>query len=463
MFDYALVIKGYKSTEVVDHLIVKGKFPENIELLTATDQSNDSIFASITLEKPNAFDKVVVKIHYQDDALCLEDDDAFCLDDLECVTTLVTSICKQAYYRYLYVKSKEELVVADSRFKSLLYNKTDIVTLLDQQGKVIYQSSSIKQRMKYNENDLQGKTIFEFIHPEDLPRVIADFREAMLKVGISKRIEFRLLDKDGGIIHLEAIGNNLLLDPMVRAFVIHSHDVSDRKNELIEKTRLLEELALHTNDLRRFAYITSHNLRSPITNLQSIILLLKTGEILDDFLLNGLEEAISLLDGSLTDLNRIFFIKDRSKRMVQEIQIKPSFDAVQGFLKEDLKLADAKLLISLDESVSVRFYEPYLQDILIQLIKNALYFRDEKRKCKIHLRLVDSLSEYSIEVEDNGQGFDVDKVEDRLFGFYQRFHTNSGKGLGPFLAQTQAQACGAHLSVQSQVGKGSIFRLVIRK
>lgn len=351
---------------------------------------------------------------------------------------------------------------AEARLKTVLTNNSDILTLLDASGKVIFQSASIKQKMGYSENELEGKSLFEFIHPDDIELVMAEFRNAMQTEGVCKRVEFRLRDKNGEYLYLEAIGNNQLQNPLIQAFVVHSHDISDRKREEKERNLLIQELSKQNSDLKQFAYITTHNLRGPFTNLQALYHMLEPNVPIPTDIYSAINRSMNMLEETLNDLIRLLFIKE-----VQTVSIKPI--AIQSFLSNLLhwqnpliEQTQTQITLRIPENATVSFYEPYLREIIEQLLRNAIQFSHQHQPPAITISLTQSHEHWQLQIADNGLGFDYEKVKERIFGFYQRFHSEStGKGMGLLLAQTQAKACNSHLSCESTIGVGSIFTLSI--
>ncbi len=129
------------------------------------------------------------------------------------------------------ILSRQELMNSEERFKSLIYNISDIITLVDASGNIQYQSASVMQKMGYSENELAGKNIFSIIHPDDIAKVQYHFSEALQVRGNTEPVEFRLLNKNGTYLHLEANGNNQMHNPAIKALIINSRDITDRKKK----------------------------------------------------------------------------------------------------------------------------------------------------------------------------------------------------------------------------------------
>jgi PAS domain S-box-containing protein len=137
-----------------------------------------------------------------------------------------------------YKNSEHALMVSEDRFRKLLKNSMDVITVLDESGNIIYDNFSIYTQFGY-EQPLIGTSIFDYFHPEDLERAKGEFEKVILKKGVSDPIEFRFKAADGSWKYVEALGNNLLDEPAIKGIVINSRDITERKK--IEKALMRSE------------------------------------------------------------------------------------------------------------------------------------------------------------------------------------------------------------------------------
>ena len=131
-----------------------------------------------------------------------------------------------------------EQVVGESsrRYRSLVENTSDILTLMDADGTVHYESAALERVMGYRPEDQLGTNAFDWIHPDDMERALNIFADVLSTPGLHPPIEFRAPHKDGSWRYLEHTVNNLLDDPDVRGIVITSRDITEQK-ELEEQLR----------------------------------------------------------------------------------------------------------------------------------------------------------------------------------------------------------------------------------
>ena len=151
------------------------------------------------------------------------------IENLKAATDLALIVLEKFRYR-------ESIIKTEQRFRSLVQNISEIITLLDENGYIKFASSSIKNILGYEEDELIDKHIFEFIHPEDRVYISDAFANAVKVPGIAPPVQFRILNKAGEYIDLEATGNNQLHNPLMKAVIITSRDISYR----LEAERILK-------------------------------------------------------------------------------------------------------------------------------------------------------------------------------------------------------------------------------
>ncbi|MEI6880597.1 MAG: PAS domain S-box protein [Bacteroidota bacterium] len=124
---------------------------------------------------------------------------------------------------------QQKLEQSENRFRSLVQNATDITTVISKEGNIIYESPSFYRVFGYTEDETLNQNIFHFVHPEDMPKVIAEFNRGIEKGGVSDLFEFRFKHKDGYYLNIESIGNNLVSNNEIGGLVVNSRDITERK------------------------------------------------------------------------------------------------------------------------------------------------------------------------------------------------------------------------------------------
>jgi PAS domain S-box-containing protein len=142
-------------------------------------------------------------------------------------------------------RMEETLREREERFRLLIQNSSDIITIVDEKGWQRFDGGPLERILGYQASELAGTSGFDLVHPEDRQETIRVFTEGVKQPGAIGSLEYRCRYKDGHWVTLEAVGTNLLLDPHVKGVVLNIRDISDRK-------RAEEELKTRTEDLDRF-------------------------------------------------------------------------------------------------------------------------------------------------------------------------------------------------------------------
>ncbi len=124
---------------------------------------------------------------------------------------------------------KEKLAKNEAKFRSLIQNSSDIITILGSDGTIQYESPSIERVLGYKPDDLISKNAFDLIHPEDIASVMEVFNNLIQKPGTVLSIEYRFQEQGGSWRFLESTSNNLLADPSVIGVIVNSRDITERK------------------------------------------------------------------------------------------------------------------------------------------------------------------------------------------------------------------------------------------
>ncbi|MCA1692502.1 MAG: EAL domain-containing protein, partial [Actinobacteria bacterium] len=135
----------------------------------------------------------------------------------------------------------EHVAGTEARFRSLAQNSSDVITIVDREGIVIYQGSSVERVFGLQTEQLVGRPLLEWVHPDDADAVSGMLAEVVGRGPVRPLIQCRLRHADGSWRYVETALNDLFSDPSVNGLVLNSRDVSERR-ALEEELR---ERALH--------------------------------------------------------------------------------------------------------------------------------------------------------------------------------------------------------------------------
>lgn len=363
-------------------------------------------------------------------------------------------------------KAEEEIKKSESRFKALIENNADGISLLNTATEVIYQSPGAERITGFTIKDRKNRTGFENIHPEDLEYAKKLFTEIIQNPGKSVPMLLRSLRNDGQYIWMEGTVTNLLQEESVKAIVINFRDVTHRIESEEQLRKYANDLQASNTELERFAHVASHDLQEPLRMVSSFLGLIqkKYTDHLDDagrsyirFAVDGAERMKKLI------LDLLLFSRvDSHKEPMQKVDCNQLIDDVQLDLQESI-LENNATIETMPLPV-VTGYKSQLRQVFQNLISNAIKYRNEKPPF-IQISCEDADTHWEFCVKDNGMGIDP-KYFEKIFIIFQRLHNKdhfSGTGIGLTIAQKIVKRHGGKIWVQSQTGSGSTFCFTILK
>ena len=126
-------------------------------------------------------------------------------------------------------KAEDALIQSEVRFRSLIQNASDMILILDREGKIIYESPSIEKIMGYPAGENIGKDPLSYIHPDDIVLVKSALQEIYDLKNPGTPTEFRVKKADGSYIWVDSIATNLLDIPAVNGIVVTTRPIEQRK------------------------------------------------------------------------------------------------------------------------------------------------------------------------------------------------------------------------------------------
>ena len=127
------------------------------------------------------------------------------------------------------IQAESALAASERRFRSLVQNSSDLVTIVAPDGTILYASDSAERIVGYTSSSLVGTSLLGYLEQGDVGPVRGLLQNGNGKPSVAGPIEFTLRRADGSPVWLEAVGTNLLNDATIRGIVLNARDVSERK------------------------------------------------------------------------------------------------------------------------------------------------------------------------------------------------------------------------------------------
>jgi PAS domain S-box-containing protein len=256
-----------------------------------------------------------------------------------------------------------------------------------------------------------------------------------------------------------------------------SNELIDINQELLNRTELileqksqLEELNQHLENKNRqlsnFAHIASHNLRAPVSNLLALKDFYKESTDLEDkaLLFSKVEIVISHLNETLTGLIESIKIQGNKDITYDPIIFDSIFHKTLEILDNQILDSKAVVTSNFSEYPNIEYPKLYMESIMLNLLSNSIRYSSPDRIAKIHFSTEINNNEVMFIAKDNGLGIDLQKHGHKLFGLNNTFHKHpDSKGVGLFMTKTQIEAIGGSITVESEVDKGTTFKIILKK
>jgi len=376
-------------------------------------------------------------------------------------------------------RNEEKLAENEEKFRLLYENLPLAYQSLDLQGNLIIVNRAWLDLLGYSEKEeVLGKSILEFVTDGSL---IAERFPKFKECGIIHELLFELIRKDGSTVFVSVDGR-VSYDKEGKFIQTHCvlHNVTEREKAAQEREILNAELARKNKELEQVVYVTSHDLRTPLLNIDGYTkeidrLLNELGVILErdgisaeikekiDMIVRReipqaqrfINTSVSKMDALLAGLLRISRLGRREIKK-QELDMNEIVSDVLTNMEYQVKKVGATLKVA--ELPSCIGDKDQINQLLSNLIDNAIKNLHPDRKGIITVtgKKEGNYSVYC--VEDNGIGISPDQHE-RIFEIFNRLNpkNSTGEGLGLTIVKQIIAMHRGSIWVESEPGKGSNF------
>ncbi|WP_425392963.1 PAS domain S-box protein [Ekhidna sp.] len=312
-------------------------------------------------------------------------------------------------------------------------------------------------------------------HLKGNPMIVRDVRNL-------KKKDFKKLLEDQGI-------KSLMTMPMIHDkecvgfvgfdWVRRYHSASEKEVLLLElfsemlvniRIRSHNERELHklfdktieqNQRLKDFSYITSHNFRSSVANLVGLLSVIEDDPSNTEYfeMLKATALKLNLAIDAINDL--LNFEKDISTLEKEEINLRGVIDDIILLNRKSATEKNIEFEVDIDKGLTLRILPAYLQSILHNLITNAMKYGVTKDQRKIKISAKKESKEVLLTVADQGRGIDLRRYGGKMFQLGSRFHADeeSGHGMGLYMTKQQVEAIGGRIEVESEINKGTKFKV----
>lgn len=364
-------------------------------------------------------------------------------------------------------KIEQALRWSEERYRSLIENALDIITILEGDGSIYYISPSVQKILGYTSEALTHKNFFDLIHPDDLSNTCYSLTHAQTNPEIARPIEFKCRHSDGTWRTLEAVSQKSLNDGESSQIIVTSRDITERKRVVELHSALEREKEMNTLKTRFFS-MASHEFRTPLsTALAAAQILENTPHAWGNLekrsrnlqrIKSSLRNMVNLLDDILT-INRA---------ETGKLEFNPKWLDLQCLclqLIEEICLSD-------DGRHTVSFYcegvwhktyldEKLMRSILGNILSNALKYSPINTQITCDLEFQNHQT--VIKISDQGFGIPEDDKKELFEPFFRGKNVRkiAGTGLGLVVVKKCVDLHQGNLFISSEINQGTTVTITL--
>jgi two-component system NtrC family sensor kinase len=353
---------------------------------------------------------------------------------------------------------------SEARFRALIENAQDIITVLDARGVILYESPAVQAVLGYRPEELLGRSAFELLHPEDHRAVLELFALKAGLPGSTAAAEFRFRHRDGSWRVLHGTAKNCLDDPAVGGIVVNSRDVTERKRAEEELAKQRDAL-LQSEKLAAMSALlagVAHELNNPLAVVVGRAALL--GQQLAGTPLEAPAGKLAQAAERCARIVKNFLALARQHPPErQAVHLNQVVQEALELMAYALRVDNVEVVLDLSPELPALWADPHqLHQVVVNLISNAHHAMRERplpHPRRLTLRTRPDGERVTLEVGDTGPGVPPE-VRPRLFEpFFTTKPVGHGTGLGLSLCRGIVESHGGRITLESEPGSGATFRV----
>lgn len=370
-------------------------------------------------------------------------------------------------------KLQESLIESEEKFRAAFQFSAIGMAIVGLDGRFITVNDSLCRITGYTAEEMKSLTYQKITHPDDIERDTKSFRKLLSGQKEAYESEKRYLHKNGQVIWIHmatSLVKHKFGEPL--HFVSQIEDITSRKRDELHLLNLnqrlnqrAEQLAASNAELEQFAYIASHDLQEPLRMITGFLTQLekKYKEQLDDKARQYIHFAV---DGATRMRTIILDLLEYSKvgRKAYMLDWIDMNELVQEVVEKNI-WRDKGVQIEWKDLPKLYGAKMPLQQVMQNLISNAIKYRKKEEKPHIVVSAYDNHKHWQISVSDNGIGIENQFFE-KIFVLFQRLHHKeeySGTGIGLAICKKIIENHNGKIWVESEYGNGSTFHFIINK
>lgn len=366
----------------------------------------------------------------------------------------------------IYKEQELKIKLSEQRYLFALEASSEGIWDYDVKKKTVFYSSQTMKILGYEAIDTVDSIFFwdNSIHSDDKARYFRDVQDHIEEKTPYYENTQRMLTKSGEYKWILSRGKIIERDENKNPLrIIGTHtdiSIQKEKEENLNKTfKIVEE---QNGRLLNFAHIVSHNLRSHSGNIAMLLNIIEEESGLENVseYHSYLKASSNALTQTIDHLKELVEIQTVLVHKKENLNLNDFLAKTLDILAEEISKNKVKIHNSISENETLTYNPAYLESILLNLTTNAIKYSHPDRTPIISYSFTKDKTKKVLKISDNGLGINLEKHGNKLFGMYKTFHNHKdSRGIGLFITKNQIEAMGGSVTVQSEVGVGTTFKI----
>jgi len=214
------------------------------------------------------------------------------------------------------------------------------------------------------------------------------------------------------------------------------------------------------DELERFVYSASHDLRAPLASIMGVVKLARV-EGKESKYLELIDTSAKKLDSFVKNIIS-YYQNSKQELVLSSIQIESLIDEILESYTHMEGASSIAITKNVEQNVIFQSDMLRLKIVFNNLISNAIKYSDAKKdEQRIDIKASVSNTELKLSISDNGLGIDEDGLPKIFEMFYRHDNKGMGTGIGLYLVQETLAKLRGTIEVESTVGEGTTFHISV--
>lgn len=343
-------------------------------------------------------------------------------------------------------KAEASLQKSELFYRNLISNSLDGIIMTNAEGVITYSGPSVTHVSGFKPENLLGRYVLEFVHPDDKDQAKKAFVEEASREDRGNYFEFRILNAQGNWIWMSLRAHNLLNDPVFKSMVIYFSDITERRklsqqliDQEIQKQKLLTEATITGQEKERqqIGKELHDNINQHLTTARLYL------EVANEKATGEMQELIRL---SLKNISGMI----KEIRTLSQSLVPPTLGDI-GLVESIQELCDS---LKRAHTFSIDFVSRHFEESAVTENMKLMLFRiiqeqinniiRHSHATEVHIKLQSDAESVILFIQDNGTGFDQEKTR---------------KGMGLNNIASRAVLLGGKADIKAEPGQGCILTI----